>query len=347
MIDRRTFGRAFVGLAMAAAFALPAAAEEYTFKLHHQLSDKSNAHRLTLVPWAERVAKLSGGRVKIEVFPAMTLGGKPPELIQQARDGVVDLVWTVNGYTPGLFPRSEVFELPNVHTNNPVATNLALWDMQAELEPEYTGVKIMFLFVHGGQGFHMVDRLARSPADFAGLKLRTPSRTGAWIIEALGASPVAMPVPDLPQALSKKVIDGAIIPWEIIPALKLQDQTKYQIEGAGGTRFGNIVFQVSMNRARWEGLPADIRKAFLDASGRDWWAEVGRQWAGADTASIDIAVRSGNEHVMLTGAETAAIMAALEPVTERWIAEVSAQGIDGRALVAKARDLVARYAAEK
>ena len=131
------------GLAAAAAAAIPAAilaltpapdgarAQEFTFKLHHFLSAQAPAHSRMLVPWAEQVEENSGGRVKIEIFPAMTLGGRPPELINQVRDGVVDLVWTVNGYTPGLFPRTEVFELPNVFTNDPRAADLAMNEMLA------------------------------------------------------------------------------------------------------------------------------------------------------------------------------------------------------------------------
>jgi hypothetical protein len=91
-----------------------------------------------------------------------TSGGKPPDLITQARDGVVDLVWTVNGYTPALFPRSEVFELPFVHVDNLVATNLAMREMfDKHLATEYGGVKVMWLHVHAGQGFHMVDSRLR------------------------------------------------------------------------------------------------------------------------------------------------------------------------------------------
>ena len=81
---------------------------KFEFKLHHLLSAKSPAHVNMLEPWARKVEANSGGRVHIEIYPAMTLGGKPPELVQQARDGVVDIVWTVNGYTPGLFPATEL-----------------------------------------------------------------------------------------------------------------------------------------------------------------------------------------------------------------------------------------------
>jgi len=120
-----------IGFAAMAALAVSTAAmaQEYTFKLHHLLSAKAPAQTKMLEPWAKAVEENSGGKVKIEIYPAMSLGGKPPELIRQARDGVVDLIWTVNGYTPGLFPRTEVFELPFVYTNDPKATNLAMQEM--------------------------------------------------------------------------------------------------------------------------------------------------------------------------------------------------------------------------
>jgi len=321
-----------------------ATAAEYNFKLHHFLGPKAPAHTRMLVPWAKSIEDASNGRVKIDIYPAMSLGGKPPQLIRQVRDGVVDLVWTVNGYTPGLFPRTEVFELPFIHTNDPVATNLAMYKMfDSDLAQEYTGLKVMFLHVHQGQAIHMVDKPVHKVADLAGTKLRIPTRTGAWVIEALNAAPTAMPVPALPQALSKKVVDGALIPWEIIPPLKLQDLTKYQIEGADKTRFGTTTFQVSMNGDRWNGLPPDIQQLFLDASGEDWVRKVGEIWAASDDAGIAVAVKAGNEHIVLSKQETEHFRQVLEPVVGRWEKEVAAQGIDGEALVAKARKLIAEY----
>jgi TRAP-type C4-dicarboxylate transport system substrate-binding protein len=335
---------AAAGIAMVLGLSTAGQAQEYNFKLHHLLSAKAPAHTKMLVPWVEQVTKNSGGRVKIEIYPSMSLGGKPPQLIRQARDGVVDIIWTVNGYTPGLFPRSEVFELPFIHTNNTAATSRAMYDMfQDELSVEYKGVKVMFLHVHAGQAIHMVDKEVRKPSDLNGMKMRIPTRTGAWIIEALGASPVGMPVPELPQALAKKLVDGAFIPWEIIAPLKIQDQTQYQIEGFNKTRFGTTTFQVSMNQARWDGLPDDIKKAFEDASGPDWWREVGRIWGENDDNGIKVATDAGNTHLTLTAAETEEFRKVLEPVVDRWIAEVKGKGIDGAALVAKARRLIAKY----
>ncbi len=319
-------------------------AQEHVFRLHHFLSPRAPAHTAMLEPWARQVEANAGGSVSIEIFPSMSLGGKPPELIRQARDGVVDIIWTVNGYTPGLFPRTEVFELPTVFLNNARAANLAMYDMfESHLADDYDGLKVMFLHVHAGQALHTVDEAVRTPGDMTGMKLRTPTRTGAWAIEALDASPVAMPVPDLPQALARQVVDGALIPFEIIPPLKLQDQTQYQIEGADGWRFGTTSFQVSMNRARWDALPADVQQAFLDASGPNWWAEVGEIWEDNDEMGIALATDAGNEHIVLTEEETTAFAEVLEPVAQRWIDDSTAGGIDGQALVDRARALITKH----
>jgi TRAP-type C4-dicarboxylate transport system substrate-binding protein len=316
---------------------------EFSLKLHHFLGPTSPAHVDMLEPWAQRIEEASEGRVDIEIYPSMSLGGTPPELIRQVRDGVVDLVWTLNGYSPGLFPRTEVFELPFVHINDPAATNLAMAEVFDEyLAEEYGGVKVLFLHVHAGQAIQMIDQEVRSPADLEGLSIRIPTRTGAWVVEALGASPVSMPVPDLPQALSRGVVDGALIPWEIIPALQLQDLTDYQIELAGQTRLGTSTFQVSMNMDKWNSLPEDIQQIFLDNSGEEWLREVGAMWRANDDNGIRIATEAGNTHIELTPEESAVFQAALEPVVQRWIDEVAGQGIDGAALVSAAREAIAR-----
>jgi TRAP-type C4-dicarboxylate transport system substrate-binding protein len=338
-------GIAALGAAVALAGTTLSFAQEFTFKLHHLLGAKAPAQTNMLEPWAKQVEENSGGRVKIEIYPAMTLGGTPPELVQQARDGVVDLVWTVNGYTPGQFPRTEVFELPGVFLNDIKAANLAMYDMFDEvLAEDYKGLEVMWLHVHAGQALMTVDKEIRSPEDAKGMKIRIPTRTGAWVIEALGASALAMPVPEVPSALSKKVVEATLLPWEIIPPLKLQNQIDYFIEGHDQTRFGTTTFQVSMNKARWDGLPDDIKKAFEDASGRDWWAAVADAWRGGDDFGIKMATDAGKTHITLTEAETQAFMDVLEPVQQRWIDEVTAKGMDGAGIVAKAKELIAKNA---
>lgn len=345
MLNRREFGRAVAGAGLAAAWVRRAYGAEVTMKLHHMLSEKSPAHVRMLAPWAKKIEDATAGAVKIDLFPSMSLGGKPPELVQQGRDGIVDLIWTVNGYTPGLFPRSEVFELPTIYLNDPKATNLAMQEMfAAELKDDFKGLEIMWLHVHAGQAIMMVDKEVRSPADLKGLKMRIPSRTGAWVIEALGASPLATPVPDVPQALSKKVIDGTLLPWEINAALRLHQQIDYFIEGHNRTRLGTTTFMVAMNQAKWESLSDDVRKVFAANTPTDWWGQVGDIWRAGDDFGLDLAVKAGKKHVTLTEAETKVFLDTLAPVVDRWVAEVEKSGLDGKGLVARARAAIAKHA---
>ncbi|MDX1486498.1 MAG: C4-dicarboxylate ABC transporter substrate-binding protein, partial [Alphaproteobacteria bacterium] len=98
--------------ALAAAVALSTGAEaaEVTLTAHHFVSPKASTQTHLMVPWAKRVEAQSKGRIAVKIFPSMSLGGKPPELYRQVRDGTVDIIWTLIGYTPGVFPRAEVFE---------------------------------------------------------------------------------------------------------------------------------------------------------------------------------------------------------------------------------------------
>jgi TRAP-type C4-dicarboxylate transport system substrate-binding protein len=346
MIHRRQFIGVAAGTLAAPFVSRLAHAQEFNLKLHHLLGPKAPAQTKMLEPWSQRVMDASGGRVKIEIYPSMSLGGAPPQLFGQARDGVVDIVWTVNGYTAGLFPRSEVFELPTIYTNNIVATNLAMRELFDEyLAEEYRDVHVLFNHVHAGQGLQTADALIRTPADFAGKKIRVPGPTGIAVIEQLGATPVAMPVPDLPQALTTHTVDGALIPWEIIPALKLQDSTQYQIEGENAWRWGTTTFQVSMNKGVWDSLPDDLKEVFNQVSNEDWLKEVAEVWRANDDAGIKIATDAGNEHVVLTHEETEAFSQALAPVVDKWVAGTAEKGFDGAKLVEAARAAIAKHSA--
>ena len=332
------------GVLLGGAAGAQEAEPEVTLKLHHFLGPLAPAQTELFEPWAERVAEQSNGRIEVEIYPSMSLGGSPPQLIRQVRDGVVDIVWTLPGYTPGQFPRVEVFELPFIHTNDAVVTNLAIQDLYEEhLAPDFEGVHPLLVHVHAGQAFHTVDQPIRTLDDVAGLKLRIPTRTGAWVIEALGANPVGMPVPEVPQALSRKVIDGTLIPFEVVLPLKVHELTDYSIEGPDGTRIGTSTFLFAMNKERYESLPDDLRQVIDANSGSALAEEMGRAWMAAEDPGRQAAIDAGTEINVLSEAELARFREALEPVVERWIGEVSAQGIDGQALVDAAREAVDRH----
>lgn len=319
-------------------------AQEVTLTMHHFLPPVSAAHKEMLQPWADKVQQDSEGRIAIEIFPAMAMGGKPPELYGQVRDGTADIVWTVLGYTPGVFPRTEVFELPLVHAGSATATTIALNASMDVLAEDFDDVHILFLHSHDGNLIHSATTPVRSLEDAKGLKLRTPSRTGAWVIDGIGAEPVGMPVPTLPEAMSKGVVDGALIPLEIVPPLKLQELDKFTTELPGGDRFGTAVFMVAMNQDVYDALPEDLR-AVIDAnSGVQVAAEIGAKWEGFEAGGATALDSEGVERIVLSDAEADKFNAVSESIVQRWIEEVSSKGIDGEALVAQARAAVAAAA---
>jgi len=273
--------RVAVGIVTTALSYTTAQAAEVTLTVHHFISPKAPTQTVLIEPWAKKVEADSNGRIEIKIFPSMSMGGKPPELYRQVRDGVADIVWTLPGYTPGVFPRSEVFELPTVHRGSAEATNQAIQENFALIADDYKDVHPILIHVHSGAALHTVSKQITTVADVKGLKLRTPSRTGAWMLEAWGAEPVGMPVPALPQALSKGTIDGTLVPFEIFPPLKLHQLTKYSYEGDDKSRFGTSVFMFAMNKDRYNSLPDDLKKVIDDNSGAAWAQSIGHNWIGS------------------------------------------------------------------
>lgn len=319
-------------------------AEEITLTVHHFLSPKSNAHTKMVQAWADKVAKESNNQLKFELFPSMAMGGKPSELYGQVRDGTADIIWTVLGYTPGVFPRSEVYELPLVHKGSATTTTIALNSTMDMLAEDYKDVKIIFLHANDGNVIHSATKPIRTFEDAKGLKLRTPSRTGSWVIEGMGAEPVGMPVPELPEAMSKGAIDGALTTLEIVPALKLQELDKFVTELPDGDRFGTAIFMFAMNKDSYNNLPDDLKKVIDDNSGMKVAAEIGTMWEDFEKTGDEALAGAKVERIVLSADEAAKFKASNEKVVARWIEESKTKGFDGAALVEKARAAIAEAA---
>jgi TRAP-type C4-dicarboxylate transport system substrate-binding protein len=321
-----------------------AGAAEYKMTLHHFFAPKEPAQTLMLRPWADKVEELTNGKVKINIAPGMSLGGKPSDLVKQVRSGQVDLIWTINGYSGKEFLRTEVFELPFIHTNDPVATNLAMREMfESDLKEDYENLEVMFLHVHQGQAIQSKGYSVRKPEDLRGKRARVPSRTGAWVLEELGAKTVSVPVTRIPQTLQRSIATTVLVPFIIQPLLKLNLHISSFTEGHDQTRFGSVVFQVSMNKEKWNSLSPDIQSAFRKASNEDFLRKTGAMWKEKEQIGIDLMKKFKKEHIVLNKEETETFRIKLEPVIDKWIEEVEKEGIDGRKLVNKARKLIKKY----
>jgi TRAP-type transport system periplasmic protein len=331
----------------AAAFALGLApatlsAQDVTLRLHQFLPPPAPVPAHILKPWAAKVEERAGGALKIEHYDAMSLGGRPNDLIDQAIDGTADIIMTVVGYTPGRFPKTEVFELPFMMTN-PVATAKAFWQLtEAELQDEeYKDVKILGAWVHGPGMIHSKEPIA-SLEDMAGKKLRGPTRVITDMLNELGATPVGMPLPAIPESLSKGVIDATVIPWEVTTAVRVSELVGNHTEFGGPESLYTATIILAMNKARYESLPENIRAAIDAESGEVLSAFAAQVMWGYDAPARQIAVDRGNNIVTLDEAEVARWKEKAQPVIDRWIADMETKGIDGKALIQQAKDLIVK-----
>lgn len=318
-----------------------AQAAEVVLKVAHFWPPAAISQRKVLEPWCEKIKAESAGRMECQLYPSMQLGGTPQQLYQQAADGVADIVWTVPGYTPGRFPSVEVFELPFM-VKDAQSTSRALWSYYEKFgRKDFAAVHPLAMHVQDPGYIHTNKRQVTRVEDLKGLKIRTPTRASTKFMTALGATPVSMPMPSLPEALSKSVVDGYILTWESIPSVKLQELTRYHTEtDAAQPALYTAVFSMVMNKKRYESLPADLKKVIDNNSGADLSAAIGRAWDEAGPPARKLAVERGNTLNMISGAELDAFKKIGEQVSRDWITEMTGKGHPAQEMYDTARALL-------
>ena len=311
------------------------------------MSPNSANPKYFIEPWAKKVEEDSNGRIKIEIYPFMQLGGAAPEQYDLVRDGAIDGGWIIPGYTPGRFPEIEAMELPFTTTKSGEQASIAAWRFTEKyLLDDMSDVHVLTTHMHGPGLVHKTGAPIETVEDFAGLKLRGPSRPATMLLEKLGATPVGMPVPAFPEALSKGVVDGGVITWEMSPSLKLDELTDSHTDVAGEMALYNLFFIWAMNKDSYAALPDDL-KAVIDANS----GEFAAAWAGRahDIGDVDgraLMEESGNQIAEISADVTAEMQALGDEVTAEWIADMNTKGFDGAQLVADANAIVAEVSAE-
>jgi len=326
------------------ALAQSAAAQEVTLKFHHIWPSAAMAPVRVIGPWCEKIAAESNGRMKCQLLPAMSGGGTPPQLVDRVKDGVDDLTITLPGYTPGRFPAMEVFELPFM-TNSAEAGAAASWDyLQKYATREFPGTKVLATWVHDEGYVHTASKPVKSLDDFRGLKLRAPTRQTNKLLAKLGATPVGMPVTGVADALSKGTIDGFVLPWEVIPAFKLHEMTKFHTEtDPSRPALYSAGFVFAMNQAKYDSLPADLKRVIDNNSGAALSRHIGKVWDESQAVGRKTAQDRGNTFIKLTAAETDTWVKASASLYDEWTADMDKRGLPGKQMLQDARELLAKY----
>jgi TRAP-type transport system periplasmic protein len=345
MIQRRTLLKSSAAAVALGAPALSGLAQQaVTLKFHTFMAPQSNVWLTMHKPWMEKVEKESGGRIKFEAYPAMQLGGTPVQLYDQAKDGVVDIVWTLPGNTAGRFPRIEVFELPFV-MNNAEATSKAYWEYVQTMAPdEFKDVQTIALHVHGPGMFHTKEKLVKHADDLKGMKLRGPTRQITKMLGYLGATPVGMPLPQIPDALSKGTIDGCVIPWEVVPSVKVHELTKFhsEFEPAGGALY-TTTFVMGMNKAKYNSLAPDLKKVIDNNSGMATSGWLGKVQQGNDPVGRKSAEERKNTIYTIPAADAQEFKRKARLVEVEWAEDMTKRGFDGKKLLETAKALIDKH----
>ncbi len=343
-MQRRTLLQSGAALTLGAPALVGFAQQSITLKFHTFMAPLSNVWQSMHKPWMDKVEKESAGRIKFEAYPAMQLGGTAAQLYDQAKDGVVDIVWTLPGYTAGRFPRIEAFELPFM-MNNAEATSMALWDyLHTVAADDFKDTRLLAVNVHGPGVLHTKTKQIKSVADLRGLKIRGPSRPITKMLGYLGAVPVGMPLPSIPDALSKGTIDGCVLPWEVLPSIKAQELTRFhaEFEPAGGALY-TAAFVMAMNTKRYEGLAPDLKKIIDNNSGLATSGWLGKTQQSNDPLGRKSATDRGNTVSVVVGADAQDFKRKAALVEGEWMADLDQRGLNGRQLRDTARQLIEKY----
>ena len=341
---RTPFAAAIAGMLFAAIPGTGSLAQTVTLKLHHFVPAQSNQQKFWFEPWAKKLEQESGGKLKVEIYPSMQLGGRQPQLFDQAKDGVVDIVWTVAGTTPGRFPRLEVFELPFLSHAIGEKTAPAVWEFyETFAKDELKDVKPLAVWGFGKGVLFSKDVVIKTPADAKGLKLRASNRQTNDAFALIGAQPQSIPPPGVPEALAKGVVDGVVFPYDAVIPFKLDELTNRASEFGGDRTFYNSVLLFVMNKAKYEGLPDDLKKVIDQNSGAALSRDLGRKWDEWDQIGRAAVLKRNTPIHVIDGAELAAWKQATEPIYAKWIEERDKAGDKGADLVKAAQGLVAKY----
>ena len=320
-------------------------APQLTLKLHHSFSAVSAVHEKFLAPWARKVEADSGGRIRIDLFPSMQLGGAPAHLFDQARDGVADIVWAVPGATPGRFPKSEAFELPFVLSHRALVNSKALEDFAAaNLQDEFREFHPL-CFSCRDHGVLHTARTIKSIGDLKGLRLHVPNRLAAESVRALGAQGVSVPTPQVPMAISARAIDGCLDPWDAVPGLRLNDSLKNHTDFAEQA-LSSATFVLAMNRQAYDRLPRDLKTVIDNNAGQPVASMAGAMWDLEAKAVAGAARDRGEPVVVISGEGMAPWRKATEPVIAAWHKQMKERKLDGDKLLADVHVLLAKYAEE-
>jgi TRAP-type C4-dicarboxylate transport system substrate-binding protein len=288
-----------------------------------------------LVPLCQDIDKVTAGRVKCNVLPKAPVAA--PQTFDAVRDGLIDLSFTVHGYTPGRFVLTDAVEFPfmaNTSAVMSVAYQRIHEAMLAKAD-EHKGVVVLSVFTHGpGQIYH-TSRAIGSVADLKGQKIRVGGGLINDITKSLGAVPLLRPAPEVFEILKTGVADGVFFPKESVGSFKLAPVLKHATFVPGGLY--NVSFVWIAHPAKWNAIPEADRKLIAPLLGEALALRTGRAWDAADEKGVQAMQEAKIQIQTANAAFIEDIRTSTAPLEQAWIDKAKAKGVDGAAVLAALR----------
>ena len=284
----------------------------------HTLSETQKA-------WCDELEKKVPGKVRCNVLPRAV--SAPPGTFDAVRNGLADLSYTVQGYTPGRFVTTQMAEVPFLG-NSSESTSVAFQRMYGKypaIAAEHAGVKVIAVFTHGPGIVFNTKRPIAKVDDLGGLKFRVGGGMVNEITKALGMNVTLKPAPESYELLSSGVMDGTLFPAESVESFKIDKVIKYGTSFPGGLY--NTAFVFMMNQATFDKLPADVKKAIDELSGEYAARMFGRGWDRVDRRGMAFMQAAGVKFTKADAAFVNAVQDKTAPVEERWAAAAEAKGL--------------------
>jgi TRAP-type C4-dicarboxylate transport system substrate-binding protein len=327
--SRRSFLQTTIAASVATATPWRAAFAQDELKLHSFVPPTHVIWTDVLTPWTQEVARLSGNKLTIKLFPSMQLGGKPPELYRQVVQGITDATFTLPGYTSADFPMMALTEMPGTANNADDGTRKLWTNFDKFLSLDFKQSKVLMLWNSDTACLMSKSKPIRTLEDLKGMKIRTPSAAQSAQLEALGATPIDMPVTQIYNNLDRGVIDATMIPLSAALDFKLIEVAKYFTIDAP---LGRSPFLVAMNKDRYAKLPADLKKVIDDTTGLQLSLKGATTYDKKNKEALEAAQKT-REVIPLAPQERQRWIAAFKPMIAGKVDEAEKKGLPARALV--------------
>ena len=294
---------------------------------------------VTLDKYKEEVERRTNGKVKITVFHGGTLL-HAKNMWDGLLKGVANAGSSCMAYTPGRFPLLGLVDLPHGFSNTTVSSRI-LWDLYTKFKPaEFADVKVLYLYTSGvgkDAGGIYSKFPVRRMEDLKGKEIRATG-VGSKALEALGATPVAMPMPEVYEALSKGIVQGVYTSFDILKAYKHAELVKYVTPAPNPT----ASFYVSMNLRTWNRLPDDVKKV-LDDMGEEMSVWTGTAFHKASLEGYKYAIQEGCEAITLSDEEKSRWTKRFQPLIDGYLAKAAAKGLPGQEVLDELNRLKVKY----